>query len=79
MTSAHRTAFNQATIGFAHEKIRRNKPRFTAFQVALRDAWLTLREDPVMLQSIVTDMLSDEGYTKFVGRASGLYYFEKAA
>jgi len=72
LSSLNQDAFHQVTVGFVHTRLR-NTSRFTAFEIAFRDAWLTLRENPALLKTSVQQIVRDAEYAKFVSRACGLY------
>ncbi len=65
--------YHQRTVGFVHERLRRDSARFAAFQAAMRDAWIRLRETPELVSRMVDVMLNDSDYTTFIERSAGVH------
>lgn len=58
---------------FYHERLRERSKQLEAFELAFRDAWLTLRSGGPALSQTVQCIISDTEYLKALQRFSGLY------
>lgn len=65
------------TIAMAHQSFLANEKRATAVNVAIRNAWLEIREDRELLEVAVGILLSDSCYLKFLTRATGAYLLQQ--
>jgi hypothetical protein len=54
-----------------------NVALLTAFDVAVRDAWLTLRLGGVRLTRVIERLVSDTEYLELFTRYTGLYAFDQ--
>lgn len=73
-----KTPFNNSFIGdllFVHEPWFRNYEAMVCLDIAIRDAWLTLRENPAVLDGIMNILLCDPQYLRALHRSAGLHDF----
>ena len=70
-------AHDLPTILLVHEKIMCNVALVTAFDVAVRDAWLTLRLGGARLTRVIERLVSDTEYLELFTRYTGLYAFDQ--
>ena len=63
---------------FAHEMFLRDTLRAKCLDIAIRDAWLELRQGGDVLDYLVEDLLHDEKYLQFLKRVSGIEDFSVA-
>lgn len=57
-----------------HEELFHDPKWAQAIDIAIRDAWLTLRESPAMLDLVVQLMMANSEYLRFLCRCSGLHH-----
>lgn len=65
----------QETIFFARSDFVERDPRAHYLKIALRDAWLALRETPNMIDELVRLLIEDEAYMGFLRRCVGIHNF----
>ena len=65
---------NRTTVLFVHESIMQDAELARYLDIAIRDAWLALKEDQSVLELITSLILQDRDYFRFVRRCSGLHY-----
>jgi hypothetical protein len=64
---------NKETILFYNNKFGEDPKRLKCLNIALRDAWLELKEGGKSLDKVVDLLIDDVEYLKFLKRASGLH------
>jgi len=64
-------AYRDAIL-FVHESLFADSVAARALEILVRDAWLTLRDDPAVLRGVVQQMFDDEQSVKYLYRLSGL-------
>lgn len=57
---------------FAHSSLMKDKKRALALNIAIRDAWLELRDNPPVLKAMTELILHDRGIMRFLLRTSGI-------
>ena len=64
-----------------HEALFRDALLIRSLEVCIRDAWLTLVEQPAVLRRVIDLLFEDEDYWKLFSRSSGLHLarIDKAA
>ncbi len=62
-----------SVILFIHQSHSKQGELSMLLEVAIRDAWLCLMEDPELLRQTILNIM-DGQYMKFLGRAAGLHY-----
>jgi len=60
-------------ILFAHESLFENKKKLTSIVIAIRDAWLELREGGSPLNQITHSMVNDKSFLTYAKRMAGLH------
>ena len=63
----------QESVLFAHSTFLANKDRCLALNIALRNAWLELREKPHQLSALVSDLVEEPHFMQFFTRFTGMY------
>jgi len=72
--AAPKAALLKDTVLFGSQKVLRNKLLSVAIDVAIRDAWLVLRESKEWRNQIVHALLQDRDYIEFIKRCVGLHH-----
>lgn len=57
---------------FANNSILSEKKKMRCLNIAIRDAWLTLRENPAALDRTMDNIVSSDSYMSFLRRATGV-------
>lgn len=57
---------------FVHDSIMRDRNKARCLDIAIRDAWLTIREQPRLMNQLIGRLVNDQLYLKFMRRACGL-------
>ncbi len=57
---------------FAHQSLTRDVARARAINIAIRDAWLTLKNNPTILRETIVQGLKDARYVEFITRCAGI-------
>ena len=78
LTHAEPVPNARACVLFAHEMFLRDTLRAKCLDIAIRDAWLELRQGGDVLDYLVEDLLHDEKYLQFLKRVSGIEDFSVA-
>lgn len=61
------------SVLFAHDSLHRDRNRIRLLDVAIRDAWLRLREDRDVFEESIMQVTSDPNYLRCLRRFGGLY------
>ncbi len=61
------------SVLFASENFLTNRKRSLYLDIALRNAWLELREDPSRIAKLIEELVSDQRFVRFFSRMSGLH------
>lgn len=61
----------------AHERLRRNKHVLFALLTELHGAWLDVRENSLLMDQIISSILSDPEYSKVLTRCHGFHRLNK--
>lgn len=70
---------NTETLFFAHESMGRNPELLTRLNVALRNVWLELLANPLLVERITSTILEDSEYLRLLTRFGGLYRYQGQA
>ncbi|MCB0345713.1 MAG: hypothetical protein KDD66_11390 [Bdellovibrionales bacterium] len=57
---------------FVQDWIMRDKMKALCLDIAIRDAWLSIREQPKLMNQLIGRLVGDDLYLKYMRRASGL-------
>ena len=63
---------------FCHKELGMRSPTAMALDSAIRDAWLSLRLEPHLLDSIIQLLIMDVDFLRYIARVSGLYHLEES-
>jgi hypothetical protein len=61
------------TTLFVHKSVYRDRRRAIALDIALRDAWLSLRDNATLIDKMLDELLTDSDYTTCLYRFNGLH------
>lgn len=61
------------TTLFVHQSLYRDRRRAIALDIALRDAWLSLRANSIFIDKMLDELLTDTDYTTCLYRFNGLH------
>jgi hypothetical protein len=77
LSQTHSHAQDLPTILLVHEKLMYNVDLVTTLDIALRDAWLSLRVGGARLDRVMHRLVSDPEYLELFTRYTGLYAFDE--
>jgi DNA-binding winged helix-turn-helix (wHTH) protein len=68
-----------ATLLFVHESLESDPLFLRSLNILIRDAWLTLKEDRDLLESVIRGTMLNSNYLKILMRSAGLHEYYRGA